>query len=172
MSEDDGDGGSDQEPALEAVEEYILGAPPGQTGNLLFDVDADEELPVLNSIWECPMINKFAGFDDNRKPFSGWTCGWCPLENDGSQAKPFRSMNATKALVHVAKVSGYDVRPCRGRIPAEKGRQYQDLLLSKTLTKEQRKSKKDTMDHHISNMQDWIVLSLAEGAEKSLRHAL
>jgi hypothetical protein len=66
-------------------------------------------------------------------------------------------MNATKALVHVAKVSGYDVWPCRGHIPAEKGRQYRDLLLSKTLTKEQRKSKKDTMDHHISNMQDRTV---------------
>ena len=66
---DDGDGGSDQEPALAAVEEYIMGG----TGNPLIDVDEDqdEELPVLSSIWECPMINKFAGFDNNGKPFSG-----------------------------------------------------------------------------------------------------
>jgi hypothetical protein len=112
MSED-GDGGSDREPALAAAEEYIMGG----TGNPLIDVgeDQDEELPVLSSIWECPMINKFAGFDNNGKPFSGWTCGWCPLENDdGSQPNPFWSMNATKALIHVAKVSGYEIsRPVK-----------------------------------------------------------
>jgi hypothetical protein len=154
---------------LAAAEEYIMGG----TGNPLIDVDEDqdEELPVLSSIWECPMINKFAGFDNNGKPFSGWTCGWCPLENDGSQPKPFWSMNATKAFIHVAKVSGYDARPCKG-IPATKSRQYQDLHLSKTLMKEQRKSRKDTMSNSIADMQDWTVLSLAEGAKKSYRHAL
>ncbi len=49
----------------------------GGTGNPLIDVDEDldEVLPVLSSIWKCPMINKFAGFDDNGMPFSGWTCG-------------------------------------------------------------------------------------------------
>ncbi len=80
-----------------------MGVAPEQIGNRpLFDVDADEEqLLALDSIWECPMINKFAGFDNNGKPFSGWTCGCCPLDNDGSQAKPFRTMNATKALIHV-----------------------------------------------------------------------
>ena len=53
MSDDDGDGGSDPEQGLAAVEEYILGAAPEQIGNLLLDVDADEEhLPALNSIWE------------------------------------------------------------------------------------------------------------------------
>jgi hypothetical protein len=167
---DDGDGGSFQEPALAAAKEYIMGG----TGNPLIDVDEDldEVLPVLSSIWECPMINKFSGFDDNWKPFSGWTCGWCPLENNGSQPKPFWLMNATKALIHVAKVSGYDLWPCPGRIPATKSRQYQDLHLAKTLTKEQRKSRKDTMSNSIADMQDRTVLSLAEGAKKSSRHAL
>jgi hypothetical protein len=112
------------------------------------------------------MINKFGGFDDNGKPFSGWTCGWCPLENNGSSPKPFQSMNATKALVHVAKVSGYDIRHCRGRIPAAKSRQYQDLHLSKTSTKEQRNSRWDTMSNYIADMQDRTVLALAEGAKK------
>ncbi len=83
----------------------------GRTGNPLIDVDEDldEVLPVLSSIWECSMVNKFAGFDNNGKPFSEWTCGWCTLENNGSQLKPFRLMNATKALIHVARVLGYDV---------------------------------------------------------------
>jgi hypothetical protein len=100
-SEDDGDGGSHQEQeALAAAEKYILCAPSPGRGNPLIDVDEDqdEELPVLNSIWECPMINKFVGFDDNGKPFSGWTCGWCPLDNDGLSPKLFLLMNATKAL--------------------------------------------------------------------------
>jgi hypothetical protein len=50
------------------------------------------------------MINKFAGFNDNGKPFSGRTCGWCPLKKDGLSPKPYQTMNATKALMHVAKV--------------------------------------------------------------------
>jgi hypothetical protein len=162
------DGG--EEPAVAAAEEYIMGG----AGNLLIDVDEDEdaELPVLNSIWECQKINKCSGFDDNGKPFAGWTCGWCPLYNDGSQPKPFRPMNATKALLHVSKVAGFDIRPCRGNIPAAKSKQYKALYLSKTLTKEQRKSRKDTMSNSISDLQDRTVLALAEGATKSSRHAL
>ena len=117
------DGG--EEPAVAAAEEYIMGG----AGNLLIDVDEDEdaELPVLKSIWECPKVIKCSGFDNNGKPFAGWTCGWCPLDNDGSQPKPFRSMNATKALVHVAQVAGYDIRPCRGHIPTAKSNQYKAL---------------------------------------------
>ena len=93
-----------------------------------------------------------------------------PPDNDGSQPKPFRSMNATKALVHVAKLPGYDIRPCQGHIPAAKSKQYKELYLSKTLTKEQRKSRKETMSISISDLQDRTVLSLADGAKKSSRH--
>ena len=176
--DDDGDGGSHwEQEAVAAAETYILPPPlPLGTGdNPLIDVneERDEELlPVLSSIWECPMINKFAGFDDNGKPFSGWTCGWCPLENDGSSPKPHRMMNATKALVHVTRVGGESIRPCRGRIPADKMKQYRDLYLSKTLTKEHRISRRDTMGNSIANTQDRTVLALAEGAKKSSRHAL
>ena len=81
-------------------------------------------------------------------------------------------MNATKALVHVAKVGGYDIRPCRGRVPAAKCRQYRELHLSKTLTKEKRTSRRDTMGNSIADMQDQTVLALAEGAKKLSRHAL
>ena len=80
-------------------------------------------------------------------------------------------MNATKALVHVAKVSGYDVRPCRGHIPTVKSNQYKALYLSKTLMKEERKSRKDTMSNSISDLQDRTVLSLANGEKESSRHA-
>ncbi len=91
---------------------HLAPLPPQGTGNLLIDVDEEkdeEPLPVLKSIWDCPMINKLAGFDDNGNPFSGWTCGWCPLENDGSSPKPYQTMNATKSLVHVTRVEEYDI---------------------------------------------------------------
>ena len=81
-------------------------------------------------------------------------------------------MNATKELIHVVKISGYDIWPCRGHIPAAKSRQYRELHLSKTLTKEQRKSRKDTMSESIADLQDWTILSLADGAKKLSRHAL
>jgi len=80
-------------------------------------------------------------------------------------------MNETKALVHVAKVAGYDIRPCQGHIPAAKSKQYKALYLLKTLTKEERKSRKDMMSNSISDLQDRTVLSLADGAKKSSRHA-
>ncbi len=157
MSDDNGDGGSHwEQEAVAAAEAYIM--PPPVTENLLIDVhdeEQDEEkLPVLSSIWDCPMINKFAGFDNNEKAFSGWICGWCPLENDGSSPKPFKMINATKALAHVTRVGGYDIRPCCGRIPALRLKQYRDLHLSKTLTKEHRNSKRDTMGNSIADMQD------------------
>ena len=81
--DDDGDddGSHWEQEAVAAAEAYIMPPLPG-TGNLLIDVDEEQDeeplLPVLSSIWEYPMINKFAGFDDNGKAFSGWICGWCP----------------------------------------------------------------------------------------------
>jgi hypothetical protein len=70
---DDGDNNSYYQPALAAVEEYII-----QTGTGTEEEDVDAAvLPVLNSIWACPMINKFSGFNDNEKSYAGWTCGWC-----------------------------------------------------------------------------------------------
>ena len=158
------DGG--EEAAVAVAEEFIMG------GAGIIDVDADDaELPVLRSIWECPWINKCSGFDDNGKAFLGWTCGWCPRGNDGSEPIPFRTMNATKALAHVVKVAGYDIRPCRGNITAAKSNQYKALYLLKTLTKEERMNRKDTMSRSISDLQDRTVLSLAAGAKSSSRHA-
>ena len=135
-------------------------------------INEEHPLPALLSIWDCPMINKITGFDDNNKSYAGWTCGWCPLQNDGSTPKPFCSNNATKALVHVSKLTGYDIWPCRGRIPEVTSRQYQELYLSKTLSKEQRKSKKDVMNSKISDIQDRTVVSLADGAISSSRQSL
>ncbi len=63
-------------------------------------------------------------------------------------------------------------RQPRRHIPAAKSKQYKQIYLSKTLTKEQRKSRKDTMSNSNSDLQDRTVLSLADGVKKSSRHAL
>jgi hypothetical protein len=77
---DDGD----NEALAAAAEDYITGAGAGGEADPIDIINVDNEdhganLPVLFSIWECPMINKFAGFDDNGKSYAGWTCGWLRL---------------------------------------------------------------------------------------------
>ncbi len=70
------------------------------------------DLPVLTSIWDRPMLNKTIAVYESGKSYAGWTCGWCPPQNDGAKAKPFWGCNATKALCHVAKISDFDIWPC------------------------------------------------------------
>ena len=33
-------------------------------------------LPVIDNIWECPMLRKFVTMDNSGKEFTGWSCGW------------------------------------------------------------------------------------------------
>jgi hypothetical protein len=85
----------------------------------------------LTNIWDCPFIVKCTAVGDDGHLYAGWKCGYCPHKSDGSEAKPFHTQNATKALCHVAKIKGYDIRPCRGFIPPGKVRQYRMLYQSK-----------------------------------------
>ena len=72
----------------------------------------------------------------------------------------------------MVKVSGNDVRPCRGIIPAAKARQYSALYLSKAMQKDLRHNKRETMIAGIEDMQDRTVLSLAASLSTSKRRAL
>jgi hypothetical protein len=144
--------------------EGLFGGEEPDKGNEVGDLG---ELPPLHNIWDCPHLNKIIRTDDDGKSYAGWTCGWCPPQKDGSAAKPFRGTNATKALSHVVKVSGNDVRPCRGIIPAAKARQYSALYLSKAMQKDLRHNKRETMIAGIEDMQDRTVLSLAASSSTS-----
>ncbi len=93
---------------------------------------------VLTSIWECPMLNKTIAINNNGKSYYGLTCGWCPPPNDGAKAKWFRSINQINALLHVAKIAGFDFRPCLGYIPPAKSRQHRALYHIKAVAKELR----------------------------------
>ncbi len=88
-------------------------------------------LPPLTSIWNCPFITKCTGVGKDGRSYAGWKCGFCPRNHDGSEASLFSPQNATKALYHVARISGYDIRPCRGFIPPGKARHYRMLYHQK-----------------------------------------
>jgi hypothetical protein len=80
-------------------------------------------LPVLNNIWECPMLSKTVTVDNTSgRSYAGWSCGWCIKEGDDL---PFQGANASKAPWHVLKEAGHDIRTCRGYISQNKLAQYQ-----------------------------------------------
>ena len=86
---DDGD-----DEALAAAEDYIAGAGARGEADPIDIINVDNEdhganLPVLFSIWECPMINKFAGFDDNGSPTLGGHVAGVPLKAMTSNQNPF-----------------------------------------------------------------------------------
>ena len=93
--------------------------------------EESELLSPLTSIWNCPFITKCTGVGKDGHSYARWKCGFCPCSHDGSEASIFHPQNATKALYHVARISGYDIRPCRGFIPPGKACQYRMPYQSK-----------------------------------------
>ena len=97
-----------------------------ESGN---DVDDDEELivprPHYYSIWDCPHINKFT-LEENGVVKNGWRCDWCM-----TPPAMFSTFSATKALAHVLRLPGSDVRPCTGIIPETFMLGYKDLYSRK-----------------------------------------
>jgi hypothetical protein len=157
-------------PALEAAEDYFLDALINEAVNNdegKIEEDEAAALPDLTSIWQCPMLNKTIAVDDDGTSYAGWTSGWCPCRSDGSKAKPFWPAYATKALMHVAKIAGFDIWPCQGYIPPEKSMQYRALYCAKAVAKDLRQSKKESMTTKIENMQDRAVVSLANASTSS-----
>ena len=70
----------------------------------------------ISSIYEDDMLEKF--IDD--KGTNRWRCKWCTYD--------FAGWNATKALHHVNKVGGKDIKPCKAKIDAERAKIYKQLL--------------------------------------------
>ena len=94
-------------------------------------------LPLSSSIWDRPLITTCTGVTHDGRSYAGCKCGFCPCNSDGS-AFIFCTQNATKALCHVARIKGFDIRPCRGIIPSAKVQQYRMLYQSKAANKDQR----------------------------------
>jgi hypothetical protein len=119
-------------------------------------------LSPLTSIWNCPLITKCTGVAKDGHSYAGWKCGFCPRNHDGSEASIFCPRNATKVLYHVARISGYDIRPCRGFIPPGNARQYQMLYQLKAAEKDQQKQNRDVISSNINNLQDRALHSLLD----------
>jgi hypothetical protein len=130
--------------------------------------EEDGPLPVLSNIWECPMLTRTVGIDETGKSFSGWSCGWCMKRSDGTKVPLFWGANARKALWHVLKEPGHDIRPCRGNIPRQKMRQYKEMENSKALAKDLRTQKTASMINNIQDLQDRTVLKMASGRASAL----
>ncbi len=89
------------------------------------DLVNDEEVIVHQrhyySIWDCTKINKVT-LEGNGVIKNGRRCNWCM----NPQAM-FASFGATKALAHVLRLPGSDVRPCTGIITETFALGYKDL---------------------------------------------
>ena len=73
----------------------------------------------------------------------------------------FRGLNASKALWHVLKEAGHDIRPCRGHIPHNKFAQYRQLAISKAQAKDLRVRKNSTLTTTIGDLQDRAAMSMS-----------
>jgi len=112
--------------------------------NIMED-EGDEKLPPLQTIWE--LINRSS------------------IDIDGKNGNPqfFKLVNATKALCHVLKVRGQDIRLCRGEIPDRYVAQYRSLYMSKLSAKEHRTAQRHQLQNKISDLQERTVESLQGG---------
>ena len=86
------------------------------------DIEDDDALPKLKSIWDCHQINKGVVPGPDGLSVAGWTCSWCP-----GGGRSFKGDNATNALAHVAKIAGKNIMFCKGNIPRNKIIQYRNL---------------------------------------------
>ena len=129
-------------------------------------------LSPLTSIRNFPFITKCTGVAKDGHSYAGWRCGFCPRNHDGSEASIFCPQNATKALYHVARISGYDIRPCRGFIPPGKAQQYRMLYQLKAAEKNKRKQNRDVISLNINILQDWALHSLSDTSRLGGRGAL
>jgi hypothetical protein len=65
--------------------------------------------------------------DNFGKNIGGWTCAYYPHPGNVGGYVFRKSVNATKALVHVLKIKGQDVAICKGVIPYPKKKAYKAL---------------------------------------------
>ena len=150
-----------------------------ESGN---NVDNEEEVivprPHYYSIWDCPQINKFT-LEENGVVKNGWRCNWCM-----TPPAMFSSFSATKALAHVLRLPGSDVRPCSGIIPESFMLGYKDLYLRKMEAGRSRSGNKSSISDSIENIQErtagamsaarsaGVRLAAASGASASKRGVL
>ena len=129
------------------------------------DVDNDVEVivpwPHYYTIWDCPKINKVV-LDENGVIRNGWRCDWCM-----NPPAMFASFSATKALAHVLRLPGSDVRPCTGIITKTFALGYKDLYRRKMDVGRSRSNNKNSMADSIDNIQERTSGAMSAVSAKS-----
>ncbi len=125
-------------------------------------MDDEEEVivppPHYYSIWDCPQINKFT-LEENGFVKNGWRCNWCM-----TPSAMFSSFSATKALAHVLRLPGSDVRPCTGIIPESVMLGYKDLYSRKMESSRSRSGNKSSISDSKTSRRGRQVQCLRRGA--------
>ena len=129
----------------------------GNDGGSEGDSISTDALPPLKSIWDCPKLIKGQVSGPQNTMVTGWLCLWCPGGGE------FKGDNATKALAHVAKVAGRNVRFCEGNIPQAKLKQYRDLYYSKTAERADRNNRQDVLNSNIQDIQSRAINAMGGG---------
>ena len=120
---------------------------------------AQEPARGLFSIWEDDMVEKFV--DDKGKP--KWKCLWCN--------KTFGSWSATKALYHVSKVAGKDVRACSSRrIDDFHQKRYSDLLSLRSNKRDTTAATSEAIDESITQHNNTVTTTY-DASRKKARHS-
>jgi hypothetical protein len=125
--------------------------------NMVVEVE-ELALPLIKSIWEDDRVQKMNDPNDNKPR---WKCSWCGYLGAG--------FNATKALFHVNKVRGNDVKSCKGKIELPYKERYKALLSSLQTKRRSGEIMAQRLDTHIESHQDKI--SVAFHATKRLKSA-
>ena len=103
----------------------------------------------LSNIWKCPMIEQkvFTRKNISRLTVNvkSWQCGW--------RKSKYLQWNASKALGHVNKLTGYNIRPCPAAIHPDWSSLYTKLMTSKGIAKDQKKTLTDRLAARIAEDQ-------------------
>lgn len=97
-------------------------------GEIATPSNIDEAAPALfKSIFDDPHLSKIVcqGVNKNGDPVEKkeFFCHWCKVQHKGG-------WNATKAVAHLAKRSGHDIKPCSGKIRADYAGTYRRMYAS------------------------------------------
>ncbi len=121
----------------------IAGFPAVSTAS--FHQDCQVSMPVTreyDTVWDSDYLS--CEIDEKGKP--RWNCKHCGGTWSGH--------NHTKALYHVCKVPGANIKPCRGVISEDYSRRYQKVLAQKVKGADSRKKQENIIHLDLDRRED------------------
>ena len=80
----------------------------------------EQPLPKILSIWQDEHVELKVTKSEDGITTTRWLCNWCGCT--------FSGKNATKAVRHLSKLKGMDVKPCSGRIDPKCAERYKKMM--------------------------------------------